>query len=171
MQMPFNQAADASMLLMLLELSTTGFVVIGVVAALSLLVRHGWCRLLCPYGALVGIVGLLSPFRVRRNPAVCTSCRSCTRACPSGIRVSERTRIDSAECTVCLSCVAVCKVEGALEVEATGRRRVARPWLVPIAAVGVLVAAWGVARATGHWETSLTVEELRQAYTLGPRAH
>jgi polyferredoxin len=171
MRMPFNQAADASMLVMLLELSTTGFGVVGVLVALSLLVRNGWCRFLCPYGALLGIVGLLSPFRVRRDPSVCTSCRSCTRACPSGIRVSERVSIDSAECTACLSCVAACKVAGALEVEAVGRRRVARPWLVPAAALVVLVAAWGLARATGHWHTSLTVDELRQAYITGPRTH
>jgi hypothetical protein len=48
---------------------------------------------------------------------------------------------------------------------------VARPWLVPAAALVVLVAAWGLARATGHWHTSLTVDELRQAYITGPRTH
>lgn len=171
MHMPFNQAADASMLLMLLELSATGFVVIATLVGLSLAVRHGWCRFLCPYGALLGLIGLLSPFRIRRDPAVCTSCRSCTKACPSGIRVSERQRVDSAECTACLSCLAACKVEGALEVEAIGRGRVSRPWLVPAAAVLVLVAAWGLARATGHWNTSLSLDDLRLAYTLGARAH
>ena len=56
-------------------------VIVGLVA-LSLVVKHLWCRYLCPYGALLGVASLLSPLSVRRDPDVCNDCRACTRACP-----------------------------------------------------------------------------------------
>jgi len=40
---------------------------LGIFALLTLLVKNFWCRYLCPYGALLGILSRFSPTAVRRN--------------------------------------------------------------------------------------------------------
>ena len=47
-------------------LGTVGLAVILLLVALSVIVQNFWCRFLCPYGALMGIVSALSP---GNNPA------------------------------------------------------------------------------------------------------
>ena len=52
----------------------------------SVFVQNFWCRYLCPYGALLGLTSLLSPLRIRREPAACIDCAKCAKACPSSCR-------------------------------------------------------------------------------------
>ncbi|MFT3917660.1 MAG: 4Fe-4S binding protein [Anaeromyxobacteraceae bacterium] len=165
LQAPYNIAADAKMLDLFRAPSTTTLVVLAVLAALSLLVKSAWCRWLCPYGALLGLASLASPLAVRRDPDVCNDCRACTRACPSGIVVHEKRRVWSPECTGCLSCVQACTTKDAIGLSLPGRRRVS-PWVLPAAALSVMVGAWAVARATGFWETALPAEAFRMAYRI-----
>src|SRR5260370_20528984 len=80
----------------------------------SLLLQNFWCRYLCPYGALLGIASLLSPFRIRRSADACIDCAKCAKVCPSALPVDKLVSIKSAECSGCLECVAVCRAEGAL---------------------------------------------------------
>ncbi|HSD20523.1 MAG TPA: 4Fe-4S binding protein [Anaeromyxobacter sp.] len=162
---PYNAAADAKMLLFFLHPSPTSLAVIVGLVALSLLVKHLWCRYLCPYGALLGVASLLSPLSVRRDPDVCNDCRACTRACPAEIPVHARLRVLSSECTGCMSCVAACTVPDCLGVTRMGARAFS-PWIVPAAALSTMLAFWGIARATGFWETSLPAEAFRIAYRL-----
>jgi polyferredoxin len=128
-------------------------------------VKHLWCRWLCPYGALLGVASLLSPLLVRRDPAACRDCRACTRACPSEIQVHSRLRVLSSECTGCLSCVAACTTPDCLTVTRKGAAGLS-PWLVPGVALSVLLGGWAVARATGFWETAVSVETFRWAYRV-----
>jgi polyferredoxin len=167
MRSPFNMAADAKMLLFFEDLSATGAVVIGALALLSVLVKHSWCRYLCPYGALLGLASLLSPQRVVRAAATCNDCRACTRACPSQIPVHARGSVWTAECTGCMSCVAACTVEDCLTTTRRGVRGLS-PWLVPAAGLGTFLAVWALARATGHWQTALPREVLAQVYRMAP---
>lgn len=163
LQSAYNRAADANMWLFLVHLSGLALAVLGTLVALSLVFRNAWCRFLCPYGALLGLAALASPFRISRDDGVCNQCRACTRACPAGIRVNEKRAVLSPECTACLSCVAACNVKGALDVRAVGGRRV-RAWVIPLVLLGVLLFAYGATVGTRYWETSLTVDELREAY-------
>lgn len=163
---PYNFGADGSMLALFLHLSLTGTVVLASLLLLSIVLRNGWCRVLCPYGALFGVAGLLSPFRIHRDVGACKSCGACTRACGMGIRVGELTTVHSLECTTCLSCVSSCRVEGALGVRAVWGGRI-RPLLPPAGALAALLLAYGLARATGHWESILTLDNYRFAYLFG----
>ena len=163
MASPFNVAADAKMLLFFRAPSRTTLAVLGGLALLSLVVKHAWCRWLCPYGALLGVASFFSPLAVRRDPATCNDCRACTRACPVEIPVHARLRVVNPECTGCLSCVAACTVPACLEVTRPGRR-VVSPWVLPAAALTTMLGAWAIARATGFWETSLGAEVFRFAY-------
>ena len=63
-------------------------VIVGLVL-LSLLIRGFWCRYLCPYGALLGILSLLSPQKIKRNPTTCIDCGKCAKVCPSFIKVDK----------------------------------------------------------------------------------
>jgi polyferredoxin len=162
---PYNVVADAKMLLLFRDPSGTTLAVLGGLVVLSLVVKHAWCRWLCPYGALLGIASYLSPLAVRRDPATCNDCRACTRACPVEIQVHARLRVVTPECTGCLSCVSACTVPDCLGVAAP-RRRSVPPWLLPAAALGTMLGPWAIARATGFWETSLGVEAFRLAYRV-----
>jgi polyferredoxin len=168
MYLPYNLAADANMLLYVATLGATGALVIGAIALVSTVVRNAWCRFLCPYGALLGVAGAASPLPIVRDEDACKHCGACTRACGMGIEVARVRKVRSLECTSCMACVAACP-HGALDVRGPRGLRV-RPWVVPAIALGVLGAAWLVARAAGFWETSLGVEDFARAYELGLKA-
>ena len=68
--------------------------------------RAGFCRYLCPGGALFRIVGAASPVRVRQDPQRCESCGACDAACNLG-QSPMTGRLDSG-CERCGLCVASC---------------------------------------------------------------
>ncbi len=136
---------------------TTAFVVLGVVIA-SLFVQNFWCRYLCPYGAFLGLVSLLSPARITRNPGTCIDCAKCAKACPSALPVDKLVQIRSAECTGCLECVAVCPAKDtlAMSLPAGLRKRRAIPAWSMAAGIAILFFGLvGYAKFTGHWNTEL----------------
>jgi polyferredoxin len=159
---PYNLAADAKMLALFGAPSATFVSILGVLVALSLVVKHAWCRYLCPYGALLGLVSWRSPVAVRRDAAACHDCRACTAACPAGIDVHRRMKVLSPDCTGCLSCVAACRSADCLVTRA-GRRGLT-PWLVPAAVLGVMLGAYSAAALTGFWRTEVSPETFRWAY-------
>jgi len=114
MASPYGLIADVKMLNFFRHLGETDAIVLGVLVVASLFVQNFWCRYLCPYGALMGIVSLASPVRIRRNPETCIDCAKCAKACPSVLPVDKLVTIKSAECTGCLECVAICPAKDAL---------------------------------------------------------
>ncbi len=111
---PYNKIADVKMLLFFVEMSSFAFGVIILLAVASLFIANFWCRYLCPYGALLGILGFISPVKIRRIKETCTDCKACTRVCPAMINVHTATVVRSDECTSCLACVKACPVADTL---------------------------------------------------------
>jgi ferredoxin len=165
---PYWAVSDVKMLHFFTRLSTTTLVVLAILTALSLFYRHAWCRYLCPYGALLGLFALLSPFRIRRQQDLCSDCGACGRTCPSQLPVDRKLSIGSAECTGCLSCLNSCPRPGALQIAPMPGR--AFPWW-GFAALVVLLFAIGVGAGmlSGHWESSLTGEDYRRLIPLADR--
>jgi len=158
---PFNALADVRMYEFFARLSGLALGVILALAALSMLVQNVWCRYLCPYGALLGLLSLASPLRITRSRDSCIDCQLCTRACPSRIQVHQAGRVASDECTACYRCVAVCPVKDTLEMRAPARRAVPG-WVFGLLVAGLFAAVTGLAMLTGHWNTSLTREDYLQ---------
>ncbi len=151
---PYNRVADVKMFLFFKNISQFSLIVIGVLVAFSLVIRNFWCRYLCPYGALLGITGLLSPFRITRNAESCIDCSKCAKVCPNRIAVDRVHTVMSDECTTCMACVAACPVRETLQLKASRRsRRAVRPAWVAAAVVGVFVLVTGLAMLTGNWHS------------------
>jgi polyferredoxin len=159
----YNHAADAKMLLFFTAMSTATAVTLGILVLLSVVVKNFWCRYLCPYGALLGLVSWLSPQRVVRDRAACIDCGACTRACPVEIRVHEKPSVRSPECTGCMSCVSSCPVEDCLTVTRRGKASWT-PYLIPLVGLGTIFLFWGVARIAGNWNGDVPLSHLADAY-------
>lgn len=155
---PYNVTADAQMFEFFIHMSVTGILVIGVLIVLSLLIENFWCRYLCPYGALTGLLSFISLFKVERSEKLCTHCGACTRACPNRIRVDAQERVSSPECNGCLNCVQACPVKHTLGFKT---RFVDKGLTLPLTAACLLILWFGVigiAQVTGHWQSQISAE-------------
>ena len=93
MSTPYGLIADVKMLNFFRHMGLTAAVVLALLVLLSMLVQNFWCRYLCPYGALLGLVSLLSPVKIRRDAEACIDCGKCARACPAALRVDALVQI------------------------------------------------------------------------------
>lgn len=160
---PYGIIADVKMLDFFRTITWVGIVVIGCLVVLSVLIQNFWCRFLCPYGAMMGLVSLLSPVKIRRDSEACIDCGKCSKACPSHLRVDELVQIRSAECTSCMACVASCPVENALQLALPPRKAetaaarwrglVVRPRTAAAIVVVIFLGVVLFARMSGHWRT------------------
>ncbi len=151
---PYGLAADVKMLNFFRTLGATAAMVIAGLLLLSVVVQNAWCRYLCPYGALLGLVSLVSPARIRREMDACIDCNKCARACPSLLPVDRLITVKSAECTGCLECVTACPAQGALRL-AVGRSRAIPTWAVATAIAVIFLGLVGYARLSGHWHSAI----------------
>jgi hypothetical protein len=141
---PYHQAADMKMGAFFFNLNLISGLCLGWVLLLTTLFRQGFCRYLCPYGAWLALLGLLTPLRIRRDPARCLrsaghDCDKCSRACPSRIQVHQLIAVRSLECSSCLSCVAACpKRADALHLGSKARRLEPR-WLLGLLCLLLLI--------------------------------
>ena len=108
----YYKIVDVRMMKFFTEMTTLTMWVLIALGALSLLYKNFWCRYLCPYGALLGLVSRFSPFKVRRNEEKCIHCHACTKHCPTLIDVEKKDVVKSEECFGCLTCVSRCPVRG-----------------------------------------------------------
>lgn len=181
LEAPFGIIADVKMLNFFREMGVVGISVLLTLALLSLVIKNVWCRYLCPYGALMGIVSALSPVRIRRDPEACIDCNKCNHACPSHLPVAQLVTIRSLECSSCLSCIAACPAENALNYALPPRRapqvppaaeanpaarslalsnarwrlRTLQPRAVAALLAVIFFAFVAIARLTHHWQTEI----------------
>jgi polyferredoxin len=162
---PYGAITDIRLLHFFRFIGVTGSVVLTVLVVLSLAIPNFWCRYLCPYGALLGIVSLASPTRITRDADECIDCAKCAKACPSSLPVDVLPAVRSVECTMCMSCVAVCPAKNALQVKSFGR---ALPsWAVAAIMATIFLGVVVAARATGHWNRQLPDDLVRYFLSLG----
>ncbi len=167
LESPYYRMADVKMLHFFTRMSATTALVIAALVVLSLLVRNFWCRYLCPYGALMGLLALASPLRIRRRETTCIQCGRCTRACPHRIAVNVKQSIASPECSACLDCVQICPAPQTLGLESRiPVKRVWRPGTVGTVIVLFFVGSVYLAQITGHWESRLSTRDFRMGLMM-----
>jgi Pyruvate/2-oxoacid:ferredoxin oxidoreductase delta subunit len=161
---PYNRMADVKMYLFFANITQVALWTIVALMVLSVVIKNFWCRFLCPYGALLGLISWASPLKITRSTETCIDCELCTRACPARIAVHKASRVRSDECTACMECVKACPVLDTLELRAA-RHSVAIP--APVLAalvVGLFVAVTGLAMLTGHWQNSIGKDEYQRRF-------
>jgi polyferredoxin len=135
-------------------------VIFVVLLALNLWITRLWCRLLCPLGALLGLISRWSLLGLAKQPANCGDCNRCLLHCQGGDDPIPGARWRKAECHLCLNCTADCP-EGALHWRLTGAR-------------GQMVEGPDLSRRralTGVAAGVALVPLLRSATILGPEHH
>jgi len=160
----YYKAVDVRMMKFFTEMTTLTMWVLIALGVLSVVYKNFWCRYLCPYGALLGLLSRLSPFKVRRNEEKCINCHACTRHCPTLIDVESRKVVASEECFGCMTCVSHCPSEGALDltVRAGKKSSVVRPWLFPVILVTLFYLIIGIGVLTDNWQTKIPYEEYQR---------
>ncbi|MEM1565818.1 MAG: 4Fe-4S binding protein [Candidatus Bathyarchaeia archaeon] len=87
------------------------FILIGVLI-LATYIPRGWCRYLCPHGAIMAVLNKFSFIGLKRDPVKCVKgeCRECVKACPMQVRILEQPweKFSDPECIYCLKCVDAC---------------------------------------------------------------
>lgn len=171
---PYHQAADMKMGAFFFNLTLISGLCLGWVLLLTATFRQGFCRYLCPYGAWLALLGLLTPLRIRRDPARCLrsaghDCDKCSRACPSRIQVHQLIAVRSLECTSCLSCVAACpKRADALHLGSKARRLEPR-WLLGLLCLLLLILPLLSYGLLGIWVSQTPLADRAQLLQLLPQ--
>lgn len=161
MRIPFYSISDIRMFDMFVNIGGLALGVVAVLVLLSTLVKSFWCRYLCPYGALLGIIGFLSPLLLVRSDESCVHCGLCDKVCPNGVKIENRKAVVmSAECMGCASCVAACPVRDTLQFKLLGVAPLS-PYAYSLAFLVVFFGVIVAAKQTGHWETVLKVGDYR----------
>jgi ferredoxin-type protein NapH len=71
--------------------------------------RRGFCRYICPGGALYSLIGRYRPVRIKRIVENCNDCAKCNVVCEFGL---GPLRDDfGQECNNCTACIAVCPTD------------------------------------------------------------
>jgi polyferredoxin len=162
----YNIVADIRMYYFFAKISFVTFVVIFVLMLISVFIRGFWCRYLCPYGALLGFTGLLSPNKIVRNETSCISCGKCTKVCPSFIKVDKVKRVVSDECTSCLQCVDVCPVKDTLNMQTPAKKMKISGKMVAILVVLLFMLITGLAIVFGKWQNNIPESKYKELFKI-----
>lgn len=93
-----------------------GVMIVGLVGA-NLFIPRFFCRVLCPLGALLGVISRFSIFRINRDVHKCTDCNLCLTRCEGASDPQGELR--QSECFSCMNCIDDCP-EDALSFTMTG---------------------------------------------------
>lgn len=89
------------------------FALMIAVLVFAVFVPRGWCRYMCPHGAIMAVLNKFSFLGLRREPIKCTkaTCRQCVEACPMRVPILDLPweKFSHEECIYCMKCVDACE--------------------------------------------------------------
>lgn len=74
-----------------------------------LVARRGFCRYICPGGALYSILGRFRLFRIKRKVEQCNDCSKCNAICEFAL--APMSDEFGQECNNCTACIAICPTD------------------------------------------------------------
>ena len=80
-------------------------ILLGIMVGCIFIYRF-FCKMLCPLGAIYGILNPVSLYRLRLAKQRCIECGTCQDVCPMNIHPARQT--SSAECIMCGKCIEAC---------------------------------------------------------------
>lgn len=160
----YNKLADVKMYYFFADISRFSLIVIGILFFISIFIRNFWCRYLCPYGALLGLVSLFSPNKIKRNTISCIDCGLCAKICPSLIKVDKVKTVISDECSTCMNCVDICPVADTLQLETIYPKRKINKKFIAVAIVLIYFFVIGIGYITGNWQNNISKKEYLELY-------
>jgi polyferredoxin len=87
-------------------------VMVGVLVLVAYVPR-GWCRYVCPHGAIMAIMNKFSFLGLRRDLVGCAKgeCRKCVEVCPMRVPILDLPweKFSHEECIYCMKCVDACE--------------------------------------------------------------
>ncbi len=155
-QSSYNRFADIAMLRFFTRISGTAQMVILVLFLLSVVIRNFWCRYLCPYGAILGIISFVSLGKIKRNSANCTECGKCERTCPAIIKIRQKSLIHSSECTACMTCVQNCPEKNAIGFFFLTHKVPVNQVLLALTLILIFTLGISMARISGNWQNKVS---------------
>jgi polyferredoxin len=81
-------------------------VVIVALVGMNIIIPRFFCRVLCPLGALLGVLSRFSLFRINRDVHKCTDCDLCLTRCEGAADPMGKVRLS--ECFACMNCIDDC---------------------------------------------------------------
>jgi NAD-dependent dihydropyrimidine dehydrogenase PreA subunit len=158
-QSPYNRFADIKMLKFFTQISTTALLILVCLIVLSIFIQNFWCRYLCPYGALIGLIGVFSIGKINRNPSLCTSCGKCEKKCPGNIAIRQEIGINSLECSACLTCVETCPEKGSIQFSLFAGKKPIAPSFLALFFLLIFTGGITLAKSTGNWQNVISKQE------------
>ncbi len=73
---------------------------------MNVVIPRFFCRVMCPLGALLGVVSRFSLFRINRDVHKCTDCNLCLTRCEGASDPQGQVRLS--ECFSCMNCIDDC---------------------------------------------------------------
>ena len=133
----------------------SAMIVLGAVILLSLFFERPWCRWFCPFGALLGLVQMVTFWKIRRNASTCTGCGRCSRACPMRISLHKKGSIFDTRCNRCGMCLQACGQSEAISFSGPGRMSLAlkNRLVIGVLALGLFCAPILYAEAVGFFNS------------------
>lgn len=162
---PYNMLVDIKMLLFFLRPSMVTVIFLIAMVFLSIILRNPWCKYLCPYGALLGVLAFLGPVHVKRDETICINCKRCAKNCPACIKVYKKAAVRTPECQGCMECIGACPVKDCLSLDAPLAIKFS-PLFVPAMISVLILGAWMLAFFTGHWHSAIQPEMIRELFRL-----
>jgi polyferredoxin len=92
-----------------LKLTLGAMAILIVVIVGCVLVSRFFCKVMCPLGAMYGMLNKVSLYRMDVDRAKCISCGSCSKVCPMDVEPHKVP--NSAECKRCGHCITACPKE------------------------------------------------------------
>ncbi len=81
-------------------------VMIVVLVGMNVIIPRFFCRVMCPLGALLGVISRFSLFRINRDVHKCTDCNLCLTRCEGAADPQGAVRVS--ECFSCMNCIDDC---------------------------------------------------------------